>query len=104
MDINEMFKDSRHVAEAYKVLEIYEVWIGTQKIKIKLSELIKGNGFKYWYSNSHHYHGSKQASAYISSRNGFNSTEEALHGALRELTSFYDESDSNAIWEENNLF
>ncbi|NFO03134.1 hypothetical protein FDC58_16720 [Clostridium botulinum] len=104
MNYEKILEAQNKIIEAYKVIDIIEVWLGMKKIKIKLLEIIKGNGFKYHYSNSHWYKGSDKAGPYISSNVGFNTKEEALSGAIRELTFFYNESDEDAQWIENDQF
>ena len=99
MDYNEMLSRFDVVGEAYILVNIFEVYIGYQKIKIKILRDLR-NG-TYSYSNSHHYHGKKQAGPYMSSRCAMIKTEgEALSGAIDELTAFYNPADSNAKWIE----
>ena len=89
------------VNEAYKIIAEYEAWVGFQKIKIKIKVDLNG---KYSYELSHHYHGSKQAGAYISSINSFDNEQQALAGARKEMFSFYDPDDKNAVWEKSEDF
>ncbi|MDQ4683054.1 hypothetical protein [Stenotrophomonas maltophilia group sp. RNC7] len=103
MNYSNLLKRFPEVNEVYILVNSFELYLGTQKIKIKIQQGIKNR--KYSYSNSHHYHGSKQAGPYTSSRCVMIDSElEALHGAIEELTNFYDENDYNAKWIENEDF
>lgn len=103
MEYNELLSKHSIIEEAYVVVSLFEVYIGTQKIKIKIKKDL--NNGKFSYSNSHHYHGSEQASPYASSMCVMIDTElEALNSALRELISFYNPSDVNATWVESENF
>ena len=95
------------VYEAYKKIAEYYFYIGsekagTQKLGIKIYETLDN---KFSYDLSHFYHGSKQASPYVSSiMTGFNTVEEALYKAKGDLFSFYDPKDELAQWVENTNF
>jgi hypothetical protein len=103
MNYKDILDSHRDIIEAYVVVNLYEIYIGTQKIKIKIEKDLR-NG-QYSYSNSHHYHGSEQASPYASSRCVMlDSESEALGAAFNELTSFYNENDKKAIWVVNQSF
>lgn len=103
MDYNEILSRFDVVGEAYVLVNVFEVYIGYQKIKIKILRDLR-NG-TYSYSNSHHYHGQTQVGPYMSSRCVMMETEtEALNGAIDELTAFYNPTDSNARWIEAEEF
>jgi hypothetical protein len=94
----ELLKTYTQVSEVTEVVGEWKIWIGGQKIKIKISRSENGS---YIHVTSHFYHGSTQTEAYISSRNSGDSIEETLHSAMNQLLSFYDPTDTNAIWKEN---
>ncbi|WMJ78469.1 MULTISPECIES: hypothetical protein [unclassified Sedimentibacter] len=103
MNYSEMLESYHNISEAYVVVNLYEIYIKAQKIKIKIERDLRSG--KYSYSNSHHYHGSEQAAPYISSRCVMlDSESEALNAAFKELTSFYNENDEKAIWVVNECF
>lgn len=94
----EIFKESKFVSEVYEVCGEWEVWIGSKAVKVRVSKDSRG---KYHYNTSHYYHGSEQAGPYISSYNGLETKEGALHAAKRQILSFYNPDDDEAIWVRN---
>lgn len=90
--------ESKHIEEAYEVIKEWEIYVGWQKIKIKVKQ---GPQNLYYYATSHYYHGSKQAGPYISSINGFDTIESALSHAKSQILSFYDPDDEKAQWKVN---
>jgi hypothetical protein len=89
------------VDSIYKVVDVFEITLGEQTIKVKIL-----NGFNgiFYYRNSHWYHGPEQAGPYISSINGFDTEGEALHAAVRELTFFYKPEHEGENWIVNQRF
>jgi hypothetical protein len=96
-----LLKAYTQVSEVTEVVGEWKLWIGQQKVKIKISRSENGS---YIHVTSHFYHGSKQTGAYISSRNSGVSIEETLHSAMNQLLSFYDPNDTKAIWKENDNY
>ena len=90
-----------HIVEAYEVIKEFEVFVGFQKIKIKIK---LGNDGKYYYATSHYYHGSRQAGPYTSSQNGFDTIENAIYHAKRQILQFYDPNDESAVWKINDNY
>jgi hypothetical protein len=84
--------------EAYEVCGEWKVWVGFQPVKIRVMQGLNG---KYYYETSHFYHGSQQAGPYISSINGFDTIQEAISAAKRQILSFYREDDEEAKWVKN---
>jgi hypothetical protein len=97
----DLLKTYTQVSEVTEVVGEWKLWIGEQKVKIKISRSENGS---YIHLTSHFYRGSKQTGAYISSFNSGVSIEETLHSAMNQLLSFYDPNDANAIWEENDSY
>jgi hypothetical protein len=97
----DLLTNNKHVSEVYEVVGEWEVWIGFQKVKIKIKRDING---KFVHETSHYYHGSEQAGAYISSINGYETIELALQGAIKQLLMFYDPDDEKAKWVENDSY
>lgn len=93
----DVLKDNK-ISEVYEVVGEWEVYVGMQKVKIKV---LKDENDKYYYRTSHYYHGSEQADPYISSVNRSDSLTEALLHAKSQITSFYNPDDPNARWIEN---
>ncbi|MFE6167026.1 hypothetical protein ACFVP8_04010 [Viridibacillus arvi] len=86
------------------VEEIVSQWIiriGDQKINIRITK--DAHGY-FQFVTSHYYHGSEQAGPYIASAANFTSEKEAIIYARRQVVSFYDPADKNAVWVENTLF
>ena len=87
-----------NVTEAYKVLSEYEVILGLQKIRIKIKRCYNN---KYHFSTSHYCKSSKQAGLYKAGYDEFDSYDMALKYAMKQITSFYDESDDELQWIPN---
>jgi hypothetical protein len=77
------------VSSACEVIAEYEIRVGDQNIKFKIKR--DSSGF-YFHTTSHYYQGPQQASPYISSRNIYETKEQAIVGAVNQITCFYDES------------
>jgi hypothetical protein len=85
------------------VVEIISQWIvrmNEQKIHIRITRNSDG---KFQFANSHHFRRSDLAGAITTSAANFDSEEEALLYAQRQLTTFYDPS-IKSIWVENSSF
>lgn len=94
--------NSRHIVETYEIIGEWEVWVGSQQIKVKVK---KNRDGKFFHSLSHHYWGSEQAGPYVSSITGpYETAEEAIQHAQREMLSFYNPSDEKAEWVKNDYF
>ncbi|MGG3012282.1 hypothetical protein [Brevibacillus sp. HD1.4A] len=98
MSFLSILNGSKYIEEAYEVIKEWEVYVGWQKVKIKVK---LGPREKFYYSTSHYYHGSQQAGPYMSSRNGFDTIESALSHAKQQILSFYDPNDEKAKWKIN---
>lgn len=98
----ELLHSYKQVVESYEHVGEWRIWIhhdyiGSTEIKIRID---LGSDGKYHYSTSHYYQGSNQAGPYISSRNGEDSIEGALEGAMSQLMSFFKSDDKGARWVE----
>ncbi|MGM7637603.1 hypothetical protein [Bacillus sp. Hm123] len=77
------------VSTLCEIVAEYEVTVGEKTIKVKIKR--DSTGF-YSHSTSHFYQGPEQAGPYISSRNIFDTKGEAIDGAIKQITYFYNES------------
>ena len=84
-----------------ELISQFKVKIGQQSIKIRITQDSLGY---YQFETSHFYHGSKQAGPYIVSAANFKSEKEAIMHARKQIVSFYDPEDINAVWVENSLY
>lgn len=90
------FKSVFGDSEAYKLYSEYSIYVGNQKIGIKIVVDFEGT---YGYKLSHHYKGSQQFTEYVSSINySFDDERQALVGAKSEIFSFYNPNDEDAKW------
>ena len=94
----EVFKET---SEAYKFIEEFQIYIGNQKIGIRIREMNDGG---YLHTCSHHYQGPEQAGPYNSSICIANTKKEAYGNAHRELYSFYNEAHEGDNWVKNDLY
>ncbi|MBN2980134.1 hypothetical protein [Cohnella algarum] len=97
----ELLEEYKQVIDVYEIVGEWEVWIGYQRVKIKVKKDKRGG---YVSSTSHFYHGSTQAGPYISSRNDGSTIEEALRSAMSQLLSFYKTDDAKAEWVVNESY
>lgn len=84
-----------------EIVSQWKVRIGGQDIGIRVTKDTLGY---YQFTTSHYYHGSNQAGPYISSAANLASEKDALMHARRQIVSFYESEDTNAVWLENTLF
>lgn len=87
--------NNKEISEIYQVIEEFEIWVGDQNIKIKIS--IDNYG-RYHHRINYHYKGSQQASVYLSSICIGDSKKEAYMNAYREIFGFYNPEDKKAKW------
>ncbi|REK54725.1 MAG: hypothetical protein C6W55_10355 [Thermobacillus sp.] len=99
--IMELLQSYEEVIDVYEFVGEWEVWIGYQKVRIKV---LKDKNGGYVSSTSHYYHGSQQAGPYISSINGGKTVEAAVREAMRQLLTFYRPDDENAKWVVNDSY
>ncbi|MGE7623846.1 hypothetical protein ACQKMD_12505 [Viridibacillus sp. NPDC096237] len=84
-----------------EIISQFIVKIGDQKIKIRITK--DAHGY-FHFVTSHYYQGSEQEGPFISSIANFPSEIEAITGARRQIVSFYEPEDKNAVWIENESF
>ena len=87
--------------EVYKVIEEFQLYIGHQKIGVKIKKMNDG---RYSHTCSHHYHGPEQATPYISSNCIASTKKEAYINAHSELYSFYREEHEGENWVKNKSY
>ncbi|MGE7716944.1 hypothetical protein [Priestia megaterium] len=83
-----------------EVVGEYEVIVGIKTVNFKIKKHYEGY---FYHSVSHYYHGPEQVGSYISSRNVFDTKEKAIHGAIDQITAFYEERHENPKdnWQVN---
>ena len=89
---------STHISEVKRLLNVYSMYVGNQRVGIKI--YFDSNGY-YQMCTSHYYRGEDKAGVYIASAANFESEDEALSNAKRQLLSFYD---GNGEWKENDSY
>ncbi|WP_313150116.1 hypothetical protein [Lysinibacillus capsici] len=95
------YLNDEHFDDIQEVVSEYFVRLGSQKIAIRIT--LDSNGY-YQMSTSHFYKGSDLASPVITSAANFKSEAEALMYSRKQIAGFYDPTDKNAVWIENEYY
>ncbi|OLN21719.1 hypothetical protein BTO30_13540 [Domibacillus antri] len=95
MDKDFNILSSERISEIKRLINEYSLYVGDQKIGIKI--YLDSDGY-YQMETSHYYRGKDKAGVYITSAANFESEDEALSNAKRQLLMF---NDGKGEWRKN---